>query len=181
MLAVRDFRPQEGANIIVNTPADPAQALIRRYIAWEKRLENLIEFFTLVQKFQKDHSRHYTALSEVVGKKLHEDEGFVKDAQGVLSIWDSLHEKSLTLARFFNGLHDSYNDTVLTDLKSQLDEVRQFKSEIHQLRTREGAKVTKKQKRFFDSVTDLKLSINRLRTPTTYDDPFIRSRSKFLS
>jgi len=180
MLAVKGFRPQKEANILVNTPTDPAQALIRRFTAWEKRIENLIEFFTQIQKFQKEHSRHYSALAEVTSQRVYEDEGFIDDPRGVLGIWNILRDKTLTLARFYDGLNDSYNDTVVKDLRSQLVDIRVFRTEIQHLRTREGSKVAKKQKRFFDSVSDLKLSINRFRKPTPSDDPFIRSRSMFF-
>jgi hypothetical protein len=164
----------------VSTPSDPAQALIKRYTAWERRLENLMELFTQIQKFQKEHSKHYHTLSEIAGQSFPEGEGFTDDSRGVLSIWEALKEKSTTLARFHDGLHDSYNDHVVRELKNQLEEVRQFKKEMHRLRTREGAKVVKKQRRFFESVTDLKLSVNRLRIQNPSDDPFIRNRSKSL-
>lgn len=174
MLALMHVEPRSNAAQVVNAPIDPAQALLRRFACWEKRMENLIEFFGQVQRFQKEHSRQYTTLSYLAGHHFG-DENFPEE--GIVSIWRGLRDKTAELARFYDGLSDNYNETILKDLRMRLAEVRLFKSEIERLRSREAAKVAEKQKQFLKAVTALHVSINRIGTPRAGGDPLVENRS----
>jgi len=174
MLALMYHKPRTDATQVVNTPVDPAQALLRRFTGWEKRIENLIAFFTHVQKFQKVHSKHYTELSDLVMHKFGEDERLSED--GIVSIWRGLKDKTTELARFYDGLHDTYGETIVNDLKMRLADIRIFKNEITRLRSKQAEYVAGKQKRFLNAVGDLNDSINRIRTPTAREDPFVQNR-----
>ena len=149
--------PRRDASQVVNAPIDPAQALLRRYTHWEKRLENLISFFSLIQRFQKIHSKQYLDLSELAGQRFGLEENF------------------------HHGLQESYNNTVINELNMRLQDIQMFKAEINRLRTNEAAAVAKKQKKFLDSVGDLGVSINSMRTRSAKLDPFVVNRSTFPS
>ena len=169
--------PRRDASQVVNAPIDPAQALLRRYTHWEKRLENLIEFFSQIQRFQKIHSKQYLDLAELAGHRFGLDENFHQD--GIISIWQGLKDKTTELGRFYDGLQESYNNTVINELKTRLQDIQMFKAEINRLRTNEAAAVAKKQKKFLESVGDLGVSINSMRTRSAKLDPFVVNRSRF--
>ena len=173
MLALMHVEERSNATQVVNAPIDPAQALLRRFTAWEKRMDNLIEFFTQIQRFQKEHSRQYSALSDLAGQTFGDE---MLPDEGIVSIWRGLRDKTYELARFYDGLFDCYNETITKDLKMRLSDIRTFKSEIERLRSREAAKVSKRQKKFLNAMSDLNISINRIRTPSARDDPFVENR-----
>lgn len=170
--------PRKDAYQVANAPIDPSQALLRRYTHWEKRLLNLIDFFNSVQRFQKQISRQYTQLSDKAGQRFSVEENFHQD--GITSIWRGLKDKTGELARFYDGLHESYNQTVIKELNMRLQEIQIFKVEINRLHTKEVAAVAKKQQKFRDSVKDLGISINSMRTRNAKVDPFVVNRSIFL-
>jgi hypothetical protein len=171
--------PRRDASQVVNAPIDPAQALLRRYTHWEKRLENLISFFSLIQRFQKIHSKQYLDLSKLASHRFGLEENFHQD--GIISIWRGLKDKTAELGRFYDGLQESYNNTVINELNMRLQDIQMFKAEINRLRTNEAAAVAKKQKKFLDSVGDLGVSINSMRTRSAKLDPFVVNRSTFPS
>ena len=178
MLALMHAEPRNNAAQVANPPIDLAQALLRRFTCWEKRIENLIGFFLQIQRFQKEHSRQYTSLSELAGQQFG-DESLPEE--GIRSIWGGLRDKSAELARFYDGLSDNYNETIIRELKMRLVEIRLFKSEIEQLRSSEATKVSTKQKKFLAAVSKLSVSINRIRSPSARSDPLIENRSNFPS
>ena len=167
--------PRRDASQVVNAPIDPAQALLRRYTHWEKRLENLMNFFSQIQRFQKIQSKQYSDLSDLVGQRFGLEENFHQD--GIVSIWKGLKDKTAALARFYDGLHECYNTTVISELRMRLKDIQMFKAEINRLRTNEATAVARKQKRFLDSVGDLGVSINSMRTRSPKFDPFVVNRS----
>ena len=173
MLALMQVEERSDAAQVVNAPIDPAQALLKRFTAWEKRMDNLIEFFTQIQRFQKEHSKQYLALSDLAGQTFGDE---MLPEEGIVSIWRGLRDKTSELARFYDGLFDGYNETIIKDLKTRLSDIRTFKSEIERLRSREATKVSKRQKKFFNAVSALNVSINRIRAPTARDDPFVENR-----
>lgn len=173
MLALMQVKERSDAAQVVNAPIDPAQALLKRFTAWEKRMDNLIEFFTQIQRFQKEHSKQYSALSDLAGQTFGDE---MLPEEGVVSIWRGLRDKTSELARFYDGLFDGYNETIIKDLKTRLSDIRTFKSEIERLRSREATKVSKRQKKFFNAVSALNVSINRIRAPSARDDPFVENR-----
>jgi len=174
MLALMHVETRSNAAQVVNPPTDPAQALLKRFTSWEKRMENLIDFFSQIQRFQKDHARQYTALSEISGQYFGEE---VLPDNGVMSIWRGLRDKTAELARFYDGLSENYNETILKELRMRFADIRLFKSEIERLRSSEAAKVAEKQKKFFKTVRDLNVSIGRIRTQDAKNDPLVKNRS----
>jgi hypothetical protein len=62
-----------------------------------------------------------------------------------------------------------------------LADIRLFKSEIERLRSSEAAKVAERQKKFFNTVRDLNVSIGRIRTQDAKNDPLVKNRSIHLS
>jgi len=166
------------ATQVMYAPVHPAQALLTRFTCWEKRIENLVEFFTQVQSFQKAHSRHYTALSLHAGQTYGGEERLSED--GVIRIWKGLQEKSAELATFYDGLAVSYDDTVLRELKMKLAEIRIFKGDLNRIRSKEAVKAEKRQGRFEDAVNNLTKSLNQVGNPKQRDDPLVANRSKSL-
>lgn len=176
MLALMVTPERSDATQVMYAPIHPAQALLTRFTCWEKRIENLVEFFTQVQSFQKAHSRHYTALSLHAGQTYGEDERLRED--GVIRIWKGLQEKTAELARFYDGLAVSYDDTVLRELKMKLAEIRIFKGDLNRIRSKEAVKAEKRQGRFEDAVNNLTKSLNQVGDPKQRDDPLVANRSK---
>jgi hypothetical protein len=176
--ALMHFKPQRDVIDVVKPPSDPAQALLKRFTSWEKRVDNLIDFFKDVQRFQKEQARQYAGLSALAAERFGDDEHFPQD--GVNSIWAGLKEKTLEVSRFYDGLPESYNQLIVNDLKIKLADIRVFKNEIQRIRKREAVKVAKKHKRFLDSVNNLNSSINRIGRPAPGDDPFVENRSTSL-
>jgi hypothetical protein len=173
MLTLMHVEERSNAAQVIDAPIDPAQALLKRFTAWEKRMDNLIEFFTLIQRFQKEHSKQYSALSNIAGQTFGDE---MLPEEGIVSIWRGLRDKTSELARFYDGLYDCYNETIIKDLKMRLYDIRTFKSEIERLRSREVIKVSKRQKKFFNAVSHLNISISRIRTSSARDDPFVENR-----
>jgi hypothetical protein len=176
MLALMVTPERSDATQVMYAPVHPAQALLTRFTCWEKRIENLLDFFTQVQTFQKTHSRHYTALSLLAGHTFGEDERLQED--GVIRIWKGLQEKTGELARFYDGLSVSYDDTVLRELRMKLAEIRIFKGDLNRIRSKEAAKAEKRQGRFEEAVSNLTKSLNKVGDPKQMDDPFVANRSK---
>jgi hypothetical protein len=170
-------KPRDDAVDTIPPPCDPAKALLERFTCWEKRLDNLIDFFTAVQSSQKDHSRQYAGLSRLAAEKFEDEDNF--DADGVLCIWKVLKEKTAQVSRFYDGLPESYNEVIIKDLRLRLADVRVFKSEIQRLRKWESAKVAKRHKKFIGAVNALNSSINRVGRLAPGDDPFVENRRTF--
>jgi GTP1/Obg family GTP-binding protein len=154
-------------------PSDPAHALQGRFTCWEKRIENLMEFFVQVQRFQREQSRQYANISEIANRKF-ENEKFADD--GIVSIWDGLRTKTAELAKFYHGLYDSYNDNILDDLKIHLADVKHFKSEVEGVRRRVTRAVARKHKRLRWAETGLKQSVAHVKPHSANDDPFVANR-----
>jgi hypothetical protein len=169
------FRTQADS---ASSPIDPAHALLKRFAGWEKRVANLQNFFTQVQRFQKDIARHYAALSDIAGENFGDE---TLSSDGVIAIWKGLRDKTFKLGRFYDGLSTTYLQKILTDLAKYAYEIKVFKGDIERLRSKEVDTVSKKQKDFQRSVRDLQFSITRLRTNSGKDDPFVRNRGIFFS
>jgi hypothetical protein len=178
MLALMVTPERRDATQAMYAPIHPAQALLTRFTCWEKRIENLIEFFTQVQDFQRIHSRHYLALSVLASQTFGEAERFRED--GVIRIWKGLQEKTAVLARFYDGLSTAYDETVLRDLKMKLAEIRIFKGDLNKIRSKEAARAEKKQGNFEVAVNNLTKSLNQIGVSKQRDDPFVANRSKPL-
>jgi len=177
MTVMMHFDPRTNAHQSVDTQEDPPETLLRRFTIWEKRIENLIDFFTKVEEFQKVQSRHCLLLSELAGKGLRfgGNDDFPED--GVNTIWTGLKEGMVGLSKFYSGVGESYEDAILKDLRIKLNEIRLFNGELSRLRTTKRLEVAKREKKFMDAVRDLNVSLNRISVPSAQDDPFVENRS----
>ena len=178
MLALMVTPERRDASQVMYAPIHPAQALLTRFTCWEKRIENLIEFFTQVQDFQRIHSRHYVALSALASQTFGEAERLRED--GIIRIWKGLQEKTGALAIFYNGLSTAYNETVIRDLNMKLAEIRIFKGDLNRIRSKEAAKAGKRQGKFENAVKNLTKSLNQIGVSKQRDDPYVANRSKAL-
>ena len=140
MLALMHVEERSNAAQVVNAPIDPAQALLRRFTAWEKRMDNLIEFFTQIQRFQKEHSRQYSALSYLAGQTFGDE---TLPEEGIVSIWRGLRDKTAELARFYDGLYHCYYETIIKDLKMRLSDIRTFTARKEPAGNRRGGEYWK--------------------------------------
>src|SRR5271156_4219997 len=175
MAAITHFDPRTEAGPTVDTQTDPAQTLLRRFSIWEKRIENLIDFFTRVQDFQKVQSRHYLALCDIATKRFGGGDDFPE--HGVNSISTALKDKMAALGTLYKGLGESYEDMILKDLKMSLSDIKIFKGELSSLRTTKTVEIAKRRQKFMDAVREVNVSINRIRIPSAEDDPFVENRS----
>jgi hypothetical protein len=178
MFALMNTPERSDASQVMCAPVHPAQALLTRFTCWEKRIENLVDFFTQVQTFQKAHSRHYTALSLQAAQTYGEDERLQED--GVVRIWKGLQEKTTELARFYDGLSVSYDNTIIRELRLKLAEIRTFKGDLNRIHSKEVAKAKKRQGRFEDAVNNLTKSLNPGGGSKQRDDPYVANRSNPL-
>ena len=177
-LALMATPERSDATQVMYAPNHPAQALLTRFTCWEKRIENLLDFFTQMQAFQKTHSRHYTALSAQAAQTYGDDERL--DEDGVVQIWKGLQQKTEVLARFYDGLSMSYEDKILRELRTKLGEIRILKGDLNRIRSKEVVKAEKKKWRFEEAVKDLTQTLNQIGSFKQRDDPYLANRSNSL-
>ena len=177
-LALMATRERSDTTQVMYAPNHPPQALLTRFTCWEKRIENLLDFFTQVQAFQKTNSRHYTALSAQAAQTYGDDERL--DEDGVVQIWKGLQQKTEVLARFYDGLSMSYEDKILRELRTKLGEIKVLKGDLNRIRSKEVVKAEKKKWRFEEAVKDLTQSLNQIGSFKQRDDPYLANRSNSL-
>ena len=178
MFAIKPTPERSDVSQVMSAPVHPGQALLTRFTCWEKRIENLVDFFTQVQTFQKTHSRHYTALSLQAAQTYGEDERLQED--GVIRIWKGLHEKTTELARFYDGLSVSYDNTIIRELRMKLAEIKAFKGDLNRIHSKVAAKAKRRQGRFEEAVNDLTKSLNSGGASKQREGPYVASRSNSL-
>ena len=66
------------------------------------------------------------------------------------------------IVKFYNGVSESDESTILKDLRIKWNEKRLFNGELSKLRTTNRLEVAKREKKFMDAVRDLDVSLNRI-------------------
>jgi hypothetical protein len=172
--------PSQDAETLVNERTDYSQLLLQRLATWETLISNLLEFFTQIRRFRNQEAKNHAKLAKIIHQVTDIQEDIQFHSDGIICLWQAIHENQTKLSRFCNGINKTYKDIIIKDLRMQLVEIASFKTEICLQQGQKATIATRCQKKFMKSVADLNASINQLQPLTVHYDPFLKQRSTYL-